>query len=230
MTWRSITSDRRAHRLAGGLVVVAAGVGLVAWKLGVDATMLQVVWQRVEGFLKDRPCWLFAGLVVLPGLPVPTSALLFLAGTVWGDRPVVACALCLVAMALNMTWTYWVAARPGRRVVEKWLAATALRVPDLPQGNPLRMILVLRLTPGLPLFVQNYVLGFFRVPFRLYLPVSMGCTGVIASGIVLSGAGVAKGSVTPAVTGVALVALGWLAVQMIRKRLERKRLGSPRWL
>jgi uncharacterized membrane protein YdjX (TVP38/TMEM64 family) len=133
-------------------------------------------------------------------------------------------------MALNMTWTYWVAARPGRRVVEKWLAATALRVPDLPQGNPLRMILVLRLTPGLPLFVQNYVLGFFRVPFRLYLPVSMGCTGVIASGIVLSGAGVAKGSVTPAVTGVALVALGWLAVQMIRKRLERKRLGSPRWL
>jgi uncharacterized membrane protein YdjX (TVP38/TMEM64 family) len=141
---------------------------------------------------------------------------------VWRERPVAACAVCLVAMALNMTWTYWVAARPGRGVVEKLLAATTLRVPELPRGNHLRMILILRLTPGLPLFLQNYVLGFLRVPFRLYLPVSMGCTGLIACGVVLSGAGVAKGNLTPILTGVALIVVGLLVVQMIRQRLPGK--------
>jgi uncharacterized membrane protein YdjX (TVP38/TMEM64 family) len=84
------------------------------------------------------------------------------------------------------------------------------------------MILILRLTPGLPLFLQNYVLGFLRVPFRLYLPVSMGCTGLIACGVVLSGAGVAKGNLTPILTGVALIVVGLLVVQMIRQRLPGK--------
>jgi uncharacterized membrane protein YdjX (TVP38/TMEM64 family) len=123
-------------------------------------------------------------------------------------------------MALNMTWTYWVAARPGRGLVEKLLAATSLRIPELPRGNHLQMILILRLTPGVPLFLQNYLLGFFRVPFRLYLPVSMGCTGLIASGVVLSGAGVAEGDLTPVITGVALIALGFLLVRMLRQRLR----------
>ena len=201
--------------------MLGVGAGLLAWKMGMDVAVLQALWQRTEIYLMARPWLLFAGLVVLPGLPVPTSALLFLAGTVWRDRPVAACAVCLVAMVLNMTWTYWVAARPGRRVVEKLLAATTLRVPELPRDNHLRMILILRLTPGLPLFLQNYVLGFFRVPFRLYLPVSMGCTGLIASGVVLSGAGVAKGNLTPMLADVALVVLGWLVVQLIRQRLGR---------
>jgi uncharacterized membrane protein YdjX (TVP38/TMEM64 family) len=219
---QKILSDRRLHRLAGGLLVLGVGAGLLAWKMGLDGAALQAAWRQAEIFLMERSWLLFAGLVVLPGLPVPTSALLFLAGTVWRERPVAACAVCLVAMALNMTWTYWVAARPGRGVVEKLLAATTLRVPELPRGNHLRMILILRLTPGLPLFLQNYVLGFLRVPFRLYLPVSMGCTGLIACGVVLSGAGVAKGNLTPILTGVALIVVGLLVVQMIRQRLPGK--------
>ena len=207
--------------MAGGILVMGIGAGLLAWKMGVDWAVLKSVWQQLQIFLRDRPWLLFAALVVLPGLPVPTSALLLLAGTVWRDRPVAACAICLVAMALNITWTYWLAARPGRGLVEKLLESTALRIPALPRGNHLRVILILRLTPGLPMFVQNYLLGFLRVPFRLYLPVSMGCTGLIASGMVLGGAGVAKGNLTPVVSGVALIVAGLLVVQMIRQRLQK---------
>jgi len=220
---KKILSDRRLHRLAGALLVVGAGTALLAWKLGVNGTMLQEGWKQLEGFLRDRPGLLFAALVVLPALPLPTSALLFLAGTVWRDRPVVACAVCLVAMAMNMSWTYWLAALPGRRVVEKLLAMTSLRVPNLPRGNDLRLILILRLTPGLPFFLQNYALGFCRVPFRLFLPVSIGCTGMISCGVVLSGAGVADGNLTPVVGGVALIGLGLVIVQMIRQKLVREK-------
>ena len=214
-----VLRDRRFHRLAGAGLVLGAGTLLLAWQMGVDGALLHAWWNQAQVFLLARPWWLFVSLVLLPALPIPTSALLFLAGTVWRDRPVMACAICLVAMALNMSWTYWLAARPGRGLVEKLLAATSLRVPELPQGNHLHMILILRLTPGLPFFFQNYLLGFFRVPFRLFLAVSMGCSGMIASGIVLSGAGVADGNLTPMVTGVALIMLGLLVVHLLRQRL-----------
>ena len=216
---KKILSDRRFHRLAGAMLVVGAGCVMLAWRMGVTGAMLKAAWVQAEGYLMDRPRLLFAALVVLPALPIPTSALLFLAGTVWRDRPVAACAVCLVAMALNMAWTYWLAARPGRGVVEKLLAMTSLRVPDLPRGNDLRLILILRLTPGIPFFLQNYSLGFFRVPFWLYLPVSMGCSGMISCGVVLSGAGVANGNLTPALSGIALIGLGLVIVQMIRQKL-----------
>lgn len=218
---KKILSDRRFHRLAGALLVAGTGAALLAWKLGVNGAMLKEGWKLMEDYLMNRPFLLFAALVVLPGLPIPTSALLFLAGTVWRDRPVVACAICLVAMALNMTWTYWLAARPGRGLVEKLLAMTSIRIPELPQGNDLRMILILRLT-GLPFFVQNYVLGLFRVPFRLFLPVSMGISGLITCGAVLSGAGVAKGNLTPIVTGVALIGLGLVVAQWVKSRIFKR--------
>jgi uncharacterized membrane protein YdjX (TVP38/TMEM64 family) len=219
---KKILSDRRFHRLAGGGLVLGAGLAMVAWKMGVDGAMLKGWWKAAEEFLMSRPLWLFAGLVILPGLPVPTSALLVLAGTVWRDRPVVACALALTGLALNMAWTYWFAARPARGLVEKALAASTIRVPELPKGNQLQLLLALRLTPGVPFFFQNYLLGFLRVPFWLYLPVSLGCNGLISCGLVLSGAGLAGGNFMPAVTGAGLIVLGLVVVQVIRQKLGSK--------
>ena len=220
---KKLLSDRRFHRLAGGVLVLGTGALLLVWKMGVDAAVLKTAWKQTEVFLMDRPWLLFAGLVILPALPVPTSALLFLAGTVWHDRPIVACGICLVALALNMTWTYWAAARPGRGLVEKLLAAGKFQVPELPHGNHLRFILLLRLTPGFPLFLQNYLLGFFRVPFGLYLPVSILCTGIIGCGVVLSGAGLADGKVKWAITGVSLIVLGSVLTHLIRGWLAKRK-------
>jgi uncharacterized membrane protein YdjX (TVP38/TMEM64 family) len=219
---KKILSDRRFHRLAGVMLVLGAGAVLLAWQMGVDLESLKEAWKLAENFLIKRPWLLFVGLVILPALPVPTSALLFLAGTVWRNNPVMACAICLLAMALNMSWTYWAAARPGRGLVVKLLSLMGMRVPELPKGNDLRVILLMRLTPGFPFFVQNYLLGFFRVPFRLYLPVSMACTGMISIGVVLSAAGVADGNLTPVITGVALIVVGLVVVQMIRQKLAVK--------
>jgi uncharacterized membrane protein YdjX (TVP38/TMEM64 family) len=220
--WQQIIGDRRTHRLAGVLFILGAGAALLAWRLGLDEVQLKAAWHGMENFLMERPWLLFVGLAVLPGFMVPTTALLILAGTVWSDHPVTACAVSLVATTLNMSWTYWVAARPGRGLAEKLLAATAVQIPALPLGNHLRMILIVRLTPGVPLFLQNYVLGFFRVPFRLYLPVSIGCNGLFTIGVVLSTAGVANGNVLPLLSGVALVALGLVVVQWIKAKILKR--------
>lgn len=219
---KRILGDRRFHRLAGGVLILGIGVLLLAWKLGVDGEAVRTAWKQAEAFLMLRPWLLFAGLVVLPGLPIPTSALLLLAGTVWRDRPVAACAICLLAIALNMSWTYWVAASPGRGLVMRLMTAVGLRVPELSRESNLRVILLMRLTPGFPFFAQNYLLGFFRVPFRLYLPVSMACNGVISVGVVLSAAGVADGNLVPVLTGVALVVVGLVLVHWIKVRVLKR--------
>jgi len=217
---RKIVMDRRFHRLAWVGALLGAGLLLLAWRLGVDFEMLRDGWLSAEGFLRGRPWWLFAALVVLPGFPVPMSALLVLTGMMWRDRPAAACGIALSAMALNMCWTYWLAAGPARRLVERLLVQSTYRIPKLPKNNHLRALLILRLTPGIPLFVQNYVLGFMHVPFGLYLPVSMACSGLVASGVVLSGAGVAGGNFMPAITGVGLIVVGLLVVQMLRQRMK----------
>ena len=215
---------------ANCLLTDGGGALLLAWKMGLDGAVLKAAWKETEGFLMARPWFLFAALVLLPALPVPTSALLFLAGTVWRDRPLMACAICLLAMALNMTWTYWAAAGPGRGWVVKLLSVMGFKSPELPKGNDLRVILLMRLTPGFPFFIQNYLLGFFRVPFRLYLPVSVGCSGMISVGVVLSSAGVADGNLVPVISGVALIVVDQTVADDLILQLNRFALdliGDP---
>lgn len=219
---RRILSNRRLQYLAGFSTLLGVVVVVIAWKMGLDGAVMKSGWKLVEDFLKLRPWLLFAALVILPALPIPTSALLILAGTVWRERPVMACAICLLALALNISWTYWLAAHLGRSAMVKLLSFLGFSVPDLPRKNDLRLILLVRLTPGFPFFVQNYLLGLLRVPFRLYLLVSLSCSGIISLGVVLSAAGVADGNLLPVLTGVALIVVGLVVVQWIKSKILKR--------
>lgn len=224
---KKILSDRRFQRLAGVSVLCGAGCLLLAWKFGITPAMLKSGWEDVNHYLAGHSWLLFWALVFLPGLPIPTSALLFTAGVVWRENPLMAVGLCMLAMLLNLTWTYWLAAGPARRIVERILASsTRVRIPEVSKGDHLKLILVMRLTPGFPFFFQNYVLGFMRPPFLLYLPVSLLCSGVIGTGFVLSGAGLADGKLTPVLTGVSLIVLGGVITHSIRGWLARKKQVS----
>lgn len=205
------------------LVGLLLAAGMVAWKSGVDLASLKGMWEEVRSYLVKNPWTFFWALVFLPGLPIPTSPLLLTAGMVWGERPVMACSLCLLAMLLNLTWTYWLAAGPARRLVVKLLAATPVQIPALPRGDHLKLILILKLTPGIPFFIQNYLLGFLRAPFHLYLPISILCNGIIGTGIVLSGVGIGDGKLVPALTGISLIVLGVVLTQLVRGWLARRK-------
>jgi membrane protein DedA with SNARE-associated domain len=111
---RKFAGDGRIRLLLFFAAFLGAVVGVGLWRSGIGADDLRRGWALGQDFLRERPLWLFLALVVLPGLPVPTSALLFLAGVVWRDRPVEACVIAIVAMTMNLTWTYWLAAGWGR--------------------------------------------------------------------------------------------------------------------
>ena len=208
--------------LVAVLALMVAG-GVLAWKMGVDLVVLKSGWTQTNEYLARYPWIFFLALVFLPGLPIPFTALLLTAGVVWRQQPLMACLLCLLALVLNLTWTYWLAAGPGRRVVEKLLRATAIEIPELPRGDHLKLILVLKLTPGMPFFFQNYLLGFLRVPFRLFLVISVLCNGIYGTGILLSSVGLANGKLMPVISGISLVALAATLTQLVRGWLAKRK-------
>lgn len=208
--------------MAAAAAVVAAVALAAAWQAGFDRVALAALWRDTEAFVRAHLWALFLALVVLPGLPFPVSALLLTAGAVLHDRPLAACLMCLLALALNMSWTYWLAAGPGHHAIARLVRRFGIEIPVLPRRDHLRLILILRLTPGLPLFFQNYALGLVRAPFRLYLPLSIVLTGLLASGIVLVGAGVSDGRFLPLASGAALVGAGIALTSWLRARLRRR--------
>ena len=221
--FRKFLANKRVQAGLVCAILVAMVAGLAAWKAGVTPAKVIGIWKQIETFLEHHPAYLFWAIVFLPGLPIPTSALLFTAGVVWREHPVMASLLCLLAMALNLAWTYWLAAGPARRIVEKLLAATSFRIPDLPRGDHLKLILILKLTPGIPFFVQNYLCGFLRAPFLLYLPISILCNGIIGTGVVLSGVGLADGKLMPALTGISLIVVGVVFTHLVRGWLAKRK-------
>ncbi len=212
-----------------GALFVGCAVLVSAWLLRVDVQLALTLWKSINTFLIEHPAVFFIAMVILPALPVPTSALQLTAGIIWRDQPLMACSLCLVAMMMNLSLTYWIAAGPARRLVEKLLAATSYRIPVLPHDDQMKLVLILKLTPGIPFFIQNYLSGFFRAPFRLFLVVSMLSNGVFGVGMVLSGVGIGDGKLMPAISGLSFIALSALLTYLIREWLtKRKNCGVHR--
>ncbi len=219
---RSLAS--RNVRIGLLLLLVAAGVcGWLFWKWGIDPAALEAAWTQLNDYLVRHPGVLFLALVFLPGLPIPVSPLFFTAGVVWRDEPLMAVSLSILAISLNLTWTYWLAAGPARRLVEKLLASSSVKIPDLPRGDHFRLILVLKLTPGIPFFFQNYLLGFLRAPFVLYLLLSILCNGIVGTGVILSGVGVGGGNLKWGIWGISIIALGVVLTQVVRSRVTKKK-------
>lgn len=219
---RKFATDRRTLWFAVAALALAGAAVAVAASCGVTPSDLTNAWNRLAGWLAGHPALLIVALAVLPGLPVPSSALLVAAGAVWKDQPVLACAIAVSAMAFNILWTYLFAAGPGRRWCAKLLARSGTAIPDLPHNDHVRLILILRLTPGMPFFIQNYLLGLLRPPFRIYLAVSVACNAPVVCGLVLSGAGLAGGSLMPFLAGVSLVALVIVATHTLRRKLAKR--------
>lgn len=213
-------SKRRALAvLFIGPVLLAVAVFFVLAG-GVSVSEISALWKQVDEFMLRYPWMIFAALVILPGLPFPTSLLFVLVGIAWRERPVFACSMTMAAIAVNMTWCYWLAAGFGRNLVVWLLTRFGKKIPELNRDRGLRAILILRLLPGFPLFLQNYILGFLKVPFRVYLPVSVLCNGVLACGVILSSAGIASANLVPMLSGLGLVILAVLLIQAARRYLS----------
>ncbi|QQL43836.1 TVP38/TMEM64 family protein [Sulfuriroseicoccus oceanibius] len=230
---KKIIKHPRFLKFVGAGLAVVIISGITAHFLGLD---LDQIWNTAKDsweFISSNKWALFLAIVILPALPFPMSLLLGAVGVAWSDMPLTqACALALVGVTLNMTWTYFVAAYPARKLIDKWLKLTKFKIPELGRRDYIGLIFLLRATPGIPLFIHNYILGFLRVPFFVYLPMSILITGCYVVGIIVTSSGVAQSasgqsswqdSVMSIATGVGLLVIAGLITKFIRKAYASKK-------
>ena len=152
------------------------------------------VWFSFKTFLLNHGFWLFLSIAILPGLILPCAPLLILAG-IWGSEfgILMACIYSILALTMNLIWTYWFSYGPGHSLISKLLKRSKYRIPKLPSKNLLQWALILRLTPGIPFIFTNYALGLLKMPFIKYLIVSVPIIAITDCGFILATAGIFGG-------------------------------------
>ncbi len=178
---------------------------------------MQAFKQFVTEYGSQYPWVIFVALVFLPGFGFPASALFLLAGVVWGSNGM-SCLLALSAIALNVVWTHTLAAGPARKRMVRWMGARLQPWFALPQKDLVKIAWLLRVTPGVPLFVQNYGLGALGVPLRVSLLTALPVVSLYGCGFVLTGGAMFDGRLGMALSGLALVAAATLATRLLRSR------------
>lgn len=126
--------------------------------------------------------WLGIALGTLVGVPV--APLYLAAGLLWGvwGLPLTAVALCVHLILSEVLTHSFLRAR-----IEKLTQRFAGKLPSVASFGPQRLTLLVRLIPGLPLFIQSYFLCLCRVPFAVYFAWSLFIQLLWALGFALAG-------------------------------------------
>jgi len=167
-------------------------------------------------------------MALLPGLGVPMLAFVLTAGSAFGDQlgMVVVVLLSVVATTVNLIITYWLARR-ALRPLFLWLAAKfGYKLPKVQPGDENSLIIIMRVTPGIPFFVQNYLLGLAEVPFGRYLWVSCALSLPQTVGFVVFGDALTQGKGKMVIAAVGLLVAASLGTQLLRKRYAGKRVPA----
>ena len=158
--------------IVAGLVLAVAGA-VALHEFGAAGLMAQV-HHGLEVLRNAGPLAFFCGMALLPALGLPMMFFTLAAGPAFVPTlgmPAVIGLTC-VAFAINMALTYWLARYALRTWLARLLARLGHKMPEVPPGDTTALIVLLRVTPGVPFFVQSCLLGLGDVPFRRYLLVS----------------------------------------------------------
>jgi uncharacterized membrane protein YdjX (TVP38/TMEM64 family) len=214
-----------ARSLVVVLSLLAAVACLAIWVAFDDQALrtLLATMEQIKIWCAANPQFLFLAIVILPGLGFPVSPLWIIAGAVWGSNWQ-ACAATVLAMELNMSWTYWLAAGPANALIARLLGSRWSQWRQVETRNLTRLAIILRITPGLPFVLQNYLLGLLGIPFRRYLLVSIPITSIFVIGFVLTGGAIFQGHTGTLVLGASLLIAATIGLHLLRAKIAKSRL------
>lgn len=214
---------------AAGLVALVAG--LVVWRIGPQAALDEGrrIWSIVFDACADAgPGVFFTAMAVLPGFGVPMSPFALSAGPLFSGRLGTAAVLGagLAAITFNLIVTYWLARRWLRPVLSRLVARLGHRLPEMEGSDATDLVILLRVTPGIPFFVQNYLLGLAEAPFGRYLAISCAVQWSFNVAFMLFGDALSQGRGRLALAAIGLVAALAAGTHLLRRRLARRKAAA----
>lgn len=199
------------------LALVVRGVDLMGWLRQALALVQQA-----------GPVAFFSAMAVLPAVAVPLSPFSLTAGSVFAAElgmPLVI-ALALLAITINMVGTYFLASRALRPLLEKLFTRLGYKLPQVEEGDAADLIVILRVTPGVPFPVQNYLLGLARAPFGQYLLISCAVQWSFNTAFILFGAALLHGKGKLAMIGLGVLLALTAGTHLVRRHYERRKKAA----
>jgi uncharacterized membrane protein YdjX (TVP38/TMEM64 family) len=202
--------------------LLAAAVGLFLLKgMHIFALIDQVV-AIVSGL---GPWIFFSAFAVLPALGAPTLGFTLLAGSAFAGRMGMSGVVLagMAATAFNLTLSYCLA----RWIIRKWVAQLlerlGYRMPQVAEADSTDLIVILRVTPGVPFVVQNYLLGLADAPAGRYFLLSCLISLPQCAAFIVFGNALLHGRGAAIVVGVSLLVVLAAGTQLLRRHYGRRK-------
>jgi uncharacterized membrane protein YdjX (TVP38/TMEM64 family) len=222
-------SSPRSNRALFLKLAVAGGVLLVAGLLVARGYDLKgLVRQGLDLIRSAGPVTFFLAMALLPAVGAPLSFFSLTAGSVFAPQlgmPAVI-ALALAAITFNMVISYFLATRLLRPVLSSLLVRLGYKLPQVDSGDATGLIILLRVTPGIPFPVQNYLLGLAEVPFGRYLLVSCLIQLPANTAFILFGDALLHGRGRVALISLSVILALMAATHLLRKHYGKKKAGA----
>ena len=207
--------------MLGALAVIAAVAGYFILR-GLDwSGIFTVAMAHVRA---AGPLVFFAAMGILPAVGAPILAFILTAGPVFGPQLGLGgvLAACAVSHLLSLSIGYWLARRWLRPWLLKFVARSGHKVPQVVPEDQFEVTLLLRITPGPPFFLQNFLLGLAEIPFPRYLAISWTVVMMHTTGLVIFGKALANGKGRDAVLGVSLFVAALLIIHLLRRHYAKR--------
>jgi uncharacterized membrane protein YdjX (TVP38/TMEM64 family) len=211
----------------GGTVLVAvAGLALSGHAGRALAAQALAGIDHLVAVLSAGGPWLFfGGMAVLPAVGMPMMAFSLTAGPAFAPTLGVGgtVAAALAATTVNLVLTYALARRALRPLLMRLMERLGYRLPEVETKDSIDLIVILRVTPGFPFFVQNYLLGLAKAPLGPYLGISCLVTWIYIAAFVLFGDALRRGSGKTAATAIAVIVAAVAITHMVRRHYAARK-------
>jgi len=169
------------------------------------------------------PAVFFTAMALFPIAGVPMLAFSLPAGRAFGAQlgmPLVV-VLGLVAVTLNLFITYWLARRALRPFITRLIERLGYKMPEFDRADLTDFIVLMRVTPGVPFFVQNYLLGLADAPFGRYMLISCAVSWSYTSAFMIFGEALLGGRGKMAMICISLFAALAAGSHLVRHHMSK---------
>ena len=208
--------------LAGVVVLVVAALVLRGADLrGLLNTALEIL--RTAG-----PVAFFGAMALLPALGVPASVFVLSAVGIFGPQlgTTTAVLLSIAALTFNYCLAYGLARRGLRPLLTMLITRLGYKLPEVESGDATDLMILLRVTPGVPFFVQNYLAGLGEIPFGRYFVISALIVWPLNTAFLLFGDALLHGKGKIALLSLCGVVALTTLLHLVRRHYERRKKAT----
>jgi uncharacterized membrane protein YdjX (TVP38/TMEM64 family) len=205
-----------------GLVVCAVALWWIQAQGYSVRESIDWVLAQVRGL---GPVAFFSLMAVLPGVGVPVSVFTLTAGPVFAPvmgLPLVV-VISLLCLGINLALTYGLSRWVLRPRAEKLCAWLGFKIPVVSAGDQRSLVILVRVTPGPPYVLQNYVLGVAQVSFTAYFWISWAIVSLYSTAVIIFGDALVHGRGRGALIAMSLMVAFVVGVRFARKKLNKQK-------